>query len=1478
MRKMSKQWHKLLSLLLVAIMMISAMPMSAIAVTNTDGYIKVRTVEDLYSIRYDLTANYILMNDIDLTNATAVGGEWDFNGNGWNPIGSSDVYGSTEFSGIFDGGGYSIIGMRIDLSNSYEGIGSERCIGLFSNVTGSICNLNLKNVNINYKHSEANGQTITGAITAKANNAQIANCSVSGLITNESYNMNNDIHNITGGLIGTADNCIINNCKNTANVSGGYTVGGIVGNASGESKIDSSYNAGSVTADIAKGRLYTLKSIGSGYYGTQYKYTYTSIVSGIANGSNSVKITNCYNSGDVIGISKDDQTPSYPSSNYIYDANVYGISNETNIELCYNIGQLSTKDVKYALGYGTVINSYYLSGMGQSSTGATPLTESQMKKQSMYSNFDFENIWETDPNAIYPYPQLKNNIQDNRILEKGQIAILPYKIIYSKGEEFEVDGLTLKFEFENAEDEYVMAMTDEVVGYDSNTLGIQTLSVTHYGKTFSFNVTVNEKPFNEIKTIEDLYNIRLDLSANYILMNDIDLTEATAVGGDWDYDGKGWNPIGSNDIYDDIAFSGIFDGNGYSIIGMRINLTSANVPSGAGSNTYAGLFTNIIGEVRNLNIKNVNIESVYASDDSYVGAISACNNGTITNCAVSGTISAAKGYYAGGITGNNKGTVDKCYNIADVVGYRYVGGISGYNSSNIENCYNTGSITYKYAYNNSSGSHGNSGGISGYNTSYIAKCYNTGNTVGQYSDTLYSIATGYKYTVTDCYYLADTGKGVTGATSLSDEQMKLQSMFTGFDFEDTWVVNAYANHPYPQLKSNIQDLNETVELIRVIAYPAKMDYLTGDKLNLVGGLFEAVYISGKTDLLSITDEMVSGYNPETTGVQTLTVTYGGQTDTFNINVTQRPLATNVTVVSEPTQTSFVIGTAFDFSGAKVKVEYDNNTSETIDVTLDMTTGADINDIGTQIVTIEIDGCSDSFEIEVVPASISSIKLIALPTKLTYIEGEKLDLAGMTVVAVYSDGREITIADGYTWSGYLSTVGTHTVTIDFAGKTADFDVTVTEKKVNNIQIQQKPNKLNYIVGEELDLTGLVVVAAYETTEVKVIEDYTVSELDGTAGTKVITVTYKGKSAAFTVNVEVIAVEALIIKQMPVKLNYIENEPLDTQGLIVEATYNNGDVKTVDASEYDLVGFSSLPGTHTIHIAFGGKVATYQITVSPKVLSDVRIVQPTKKTYYIGEEFDATGMEVIACYNNGQEFAVDAYTMIGFDSLSAGAKEITITYGGLTRSFSVAVAEKSNVITNGAVKVGNLKGRLGETVVVPVSFTQSPGLSAFCHTITFDTTDLEFVSVTLAGGYTDGTLVVNDEKLADGEITVLWFKPADVVESDVAYNLTFKICETAVDGVSTINIAFDDNDNGNASGENVIFESVNGGVEVLSYWLGDLDGNRKYEMGDLLQLAQYVSGKSMVLTEKQLKSADVNEDGIIDIHDVTLLSQWLLTAPM
>ncbi|MBR3812191.1 MAG: bacterial Ig-like domain-containing protein [Agathobacter sp.] len=1011
-------------------------------------------------------------------------------------------------------------------------------------------------------------------------------------------------------------------------------------------------------------------------------------------------------------------------------------------------------------------------------------------------------------------------------------------------------------------------------------------------------VGVNEEGYIEIRSIEDLYNIRDDLTANYILMNDIDLTEATADGGDWNYGGRGWNPIGSNDTYSNLVYSGNFEGNGHSIIGMRIE----NSKSG-----YLGLFANVTGRISNLNMVNVSIVG-----GAYAGAIAANADGAIfENCTVSGVINGTK-TAVGGIVGTASNiTISNSKNTADIVGGAYVGGIIGKaNYVTVDKTFNTGMIRAENNigyYEKMSGTSLNGYSVYRYSSaasiigdaenSIITNCYNVGKVSAienydysnyYYYAFAYGISSGgaeaitcynsgqAEYAIgssaTDCYYLDGSGSSSIGATSLTEAQMKIESMYKGFDFENVWVLNTYANYPYPQLRSNIQDISESAELVSIIALPTKTDYFTGDKIDFSGAIVKVVYVSGREEIIDITNDIVSGFDLDVVGEQQVTVTVAGASDTYTINVKERPVVSAVSIVLEPDQKVFAVGTTFDFTGAKAKISYVGGITEYKDIEVEATTGGNINHIGKQMITYTFGGKSATFEIEVLGVSLEKIVLTKLPSKLSYAEGHDLDLSGMVVTAVMNNGLESTIGEGYTVSGYSSEPGTHTITVTYQGKTASFDITVEERKLVSLTLNSLPDKLEYIVGQEFDETGMQVIATYDNGDVVVAEDYTVSGFDDIPGIKTIVVSLDGQSVSFPAKVKARVITDFELVSAPSKLDYIEYEAFDSTGLKVEATYNDGITEVI--TDYTLTGFSSKPGTHTVTITYEGFVKSFDINVIPRVLEDIRIIVPDKLAYFIGEEFDATGMEVIACYNNGQEISVDDYKISGFDSTASGTKTITIIYGGIERSFVVMVEERSVVEANGSFIVNDLVGRLGEEVHLPVNVTCNTAIAGFRHEISFESSNLKFVGLEMKGDYSDGTLIINEEKASEGKITVLWFSDKDVKSKGLVYELVFQVQETAVDGVAEVKINFNDNDHGNLSGENVIFGRQDGSVEVRSYWLGDLNGDRKYAMVDLVMLAQYVADFDMTLTEKQMLSADVNEDGSIDIHDVIMLNQWLL----
>lgn len=145
-----------------------------------------------------------------------------------------------------------------------------------------------------------------------------------------------------------------------------------------------------------------------------------------------------------------------------------------------------------------------------------------------------------------------------------------------------------------------------------------------------------------------------------------------------------------------------------------------------------------------------------------------------------------------------------------------------------------------------------------------------------------------------------------------------------------------------------------------------------------------------------------------------------------------------------------------------------------------------------------------------------------PAKTTYKIGETLDLTGLVVTAHYSDGTSQVITDYKVSEVDLSTAGNKLVIISYKEQTAAFLITVDEEGHSSVSLKsitlEGNYKTEYNVGEELDLTGLIVRGQYSDGSTKVITNYKVSSVDmSTAGTKRVTITYINKMAYYEITV-------------------------------------------------------------------------------------------------------------------------------------------------------------------------------------------------------------------------------------------------------------------------------------------------------------------------------------------------------------------------
>lgn len=213
--------------------------------------------------------------------------------------------------------------------------------------------------------------------------------------------------------------------------------------------------------------------------------------------------------------------------------------------------------------------------------------------------------------------------------------------------------------------------------------------------------------YTYIYTKEDLNNIRNDLSGEYMLMNDITFTEADfSEDGAFFNDGFGWIPIGA--VVKE-AFVGLFNGNGHTISGLKVNkayynycglfgvnkgaiidlrINEAQIDGRVGINMSSkSSEPQVIGDVDyedkdvwtepddNLTEESLNSYDRTGESTANVGIACGFNMGRVQGVYCSGVV--RSNVSAGGIAGRNSGIIRQCATDAEVVSEKAAGGIAG---------------------------------------------------------------------------------------------------------------------------------------------------------------------------------------------------------------------------------------------------------------------------------------------------------------------------------------------------------------------------------------------------------------------------------------------------------------------------------------------------------------------------------------------------------------------------------------------------------------------------------------------------------------------------------------------------------------------------------------------------------------------------------------------------------------------------------
>jgi uncharacterized repeat protein (TIGR02543 family) len=464
-----------------------------------------------------------------------------------------------------------------------------------------------------------------------------------------------------GGVVGLNNSFgTVTNCYNTGAVNGQASVGGVAGTNNGN--LTNCYNKGMVsgTADY---------------------------VGGLTGTNNAGTITNCYNKGTISGTSA--------------IGGVAGLNSTGTFTNCYNSGGVSGKaSAGGVVGYftsGTLNYCYwnttvYATGVGYNNgtNNSTGKTAAEMQSADFVTLL---NANKGDGNSSwvlvygsYPTFGIASAITYNL---NGGTNNPANTATYTHG-----IGLILS---NPTQTDYVFdGWYDNVSLSGTPVLFISASSIVDVALYAKWSACVapaigdgtSTNPY-QIATLGNLYwlsqtNTVWDKS--FIQIEDINAASTSI----WD-NGSGFSPIGNSKT----LFIGTYNGQGHTITGLTVNRSSTD---------SIGFFGSL---GTNGTVKNIRLIASSIKGNSYVGGVVGVNNGILTYCHNTGTISGNIGKVGGVVGNNSSGTITNCYNTGAASGTNH-GGVVGNNSGILNYCYwNTTiyatGVGYNSGTNNSTG-------------------------------------------------------------------------------------------------------------------------------------------------------------------------------------------------------------------------------------------------------------------------------------------------------------------------------------------------------------------------------------------------------------------------------------------------------------------------------------------------------------------------------------------------------------------------------------------------------------------------------------------------------------------------------------------------------------------------------------------------------------------------------------------------------
>ena len=263
-------------------------------------------------------------------------------------------------------------------------------------------------------------------------------------------------------------------------------------------------------------------------------------------------------------------------------------------------------------------------------------------------------------------------------------------------------------------------------------------------------------------------------------------------------------------------------------------------------------------------------------------------------------------------------------------------------------------------------------------------------------------------------------------------------------------------------------------------------------------------------------------------------------------------------------------------------------------------------------------------------------------RLSYALGESFDCTGLVVTAVYT-GNEQSVVDSYVLSEEPFTqTGVQTITVSYTSgditKTAEIEITVSDKVLVGISVKKAPSKVSYAHGELFDASGMIVVASYSDGSEAEINKYTLAPTGALSNAvKAVTISYTVGDVTRSV-------------KLPISVSaYVPPGDITVTFRLIGAELAEKDVD-LSASDY-LPNYVTWIPTERYTLSEGSKV--YDLFMEAMTLADLK--QKGADTNYVSAIYapDVYGGYELAEFTNGR-YSGWMYTVNG-DHPNVGLKD-------------------------------------------------------------------------------------------------------------------------------------------------------------------------------------------------------------------------------